>query len=82
MTINSFHKTLTNSTFEVKQLCMALGACQGRSPAENFFRVPIYTNSINNAELNLERMNYWLGPPINQYKVKNKLSTHLLLIHK
>jgi hypothetical protein len=60
---------LTNSTFEVKQLCMALGACQGRSPHQDMFRVPVYTNSINEAELNLERLNYWLGPPINQYKV-------------
>lgn len=60
---------MTDINFEIKQLCMALGACLGRSINQNFFRVPRYTNSINQAHLHLERINYWLGPPINQYKI-------------
>lgn len=60
---------MTNSTFEVKQLCMALGACQGRSINQKLFQVPRFTNSLNEGHLNLERINYWVGPPINQYKI-------------
>lgn len=60
---------MTDSPFEVKQLCMALNACQGHSILQNFFSVPRYTNSINEAHLNLDRINFWIGPPINQYKV-------------
>ena len=60
---------MTDATLERKQLCMALKACVGNSPNENFFYVPKWTNSLNMAHLNIERMNYWIGPPINEYKV-------------
>lgn len=60
---------MTSLPFEVKQLCVALNACQGRSVYSNYFTVPRYTNSINSAHLNLDRINYWIGPPINEYKV-------------
>ena len=63
------HVNMTNSTFEVKQLCVALGACRGRSVYQNIFAVPRFTNSLNEAHLTLDRINYWIGPPINQYKV-------------
>lgn len=60
---------MTSVSFEIKQLCMALGSCMGRHPSQNYFNVPRYTNSFNEAHLNLDRINYWLGPPINQYKL-------------
>lgn len=60
---------LSNSTFTIKKLCYALGSCLGRSVHSNVFAVPRYTNQIHNAHLNLDRINYWIGPPINEYKV-------------
>jgi hypothetical protein len=60
---------MTTSSFEVKQLCMALNACHGRHPSENLFSIPKWTNSINEAHLNLDRIRYWIGPPINEYKI-------------
>lgn len=60
---------MTNTTLEYRQLCMALNACQGRSPQDRVFRVPRWTNSLNLGHLNIERINYWVGPPIDEYKV-------------
>ena len=60
---------MKNTTFEVKQLCMALNACHGHSPHATFFKVPKWTNDINEAHLNLDRIRYWIGPPMNEYKL-------------
>lgn len=60
---------MKNSTFELKQLCLALKACVGGDINQSFFRVPKWTNSINEPHLNLDRLRYWIGPEINEYKV-------------
>lgn len=58
-----------NSTFEFKQLCLALGACYGGTPDQNTFKIARWTNGMNKGHLNLNRLNYWTGLPMNEYKV-------------
>ena len=61
---------MTNSTVEVRALCIALGACHGNSKYGTHFLVPKWTNSLHEAHLNIERINYWIPPPpIDEYKV-------------
>lgn len=60
---------LGNSTYTVKKLCMALQACKGSSPSNNVFAVSKVTNNIDMSKINLNRIQYWIGDPINEYKV-------------
>jgi hypothetical protein len=58
-----------DSSPEVRLLCIALESCHGGTKEDTVFMVPKYTNSFDVPRLNIERMNYWYGPPINEQKV-------------
>jgi hypothetical protein len=59
----------TTSSMEARLLCLALEACHGGTKEDLIFMVPKYTNRFDTQRLNIERLNYWYGVPINEYKI-------------
>jgi hypothetical protein len=60
---------MSKSPREGRLLCLALKACHHGTKEDTQFYVPKFTNEIDMAHLNIERLNYWYGAPLVESKI-------------